>query len=225
MRRVGRIGVYGAKTRCLQRRLSFEAFGLTFKTANVYLYLGSRAEAVPSVGDIQSMSFFEVPDRAYSATPIEIPIGMELIPETKTDFSRFGIINPLQDESTFRVHVDDMKPLGRSLMVGDIFEVSFHSSSSGKALWEITDVDNRTEAERFVIVVQATPMSASRATREIPVDRDNSGLLDDIMERLDVAASEEIPDTGLHASEPAPAPVDYRDSLQSDFLDNPNFKI
>ena len=118
MRRVGKIGVYGSKTRTLQRRISFEAFGLTFKTAFVYRYLGSRANAAPDIDDIQTKVFFEVPDRAYSDVPIEIPVGMEPLPETKTDFSRFGLINPLQDETRFRFHIDDFQPLTRELIVG-----------------------------------------------------------------------------------------------------------
>lgn len=221
LRCVGKIGVYGPKTRCLQRKLSYEAFGLTFKIANVYLYLGSRANVTPDINDIQSKAFFEVPDRAYATTPIQIPIGMDAIPETKTDFSRFGIINPLQDETLFRVHIDDFAPLGREMVVGDVFEVAFHNKN-GTALWEVSDVDFRSEIERFVVIIHASPLNSARTTREIPTNRDNDDLMDSILDQIEDAASVEVPAKGIFEEVPAVQEVDYRDETQAGFLDDIN---
>jgi len=223
LRRVGKIGVYGSKTRSLQRRLSYEAFGLTFKTANVYRYLGSRANDAPDIDDIQSKVFFEVPDRAYSDEPIPIPVGMESLPDTKTDFSRFGLINPLQDETRFRVHVDDFLPIGRELIIGDVLELPFFEKH-GDAYWEITDVDFRSEAEKFTVVVSATPLKTSRATREIIVDKDNESIMDDIMAGLNTVYQEQVPVEGVYLN-PEEQPVediDYRNDLQAGFLDDLN---
>jgi hypothetical protein len=219
MRRVGKIGVYGSKTRALQRRLTFEAFGLTFKSAFVYRYLGSRVNASPDIDDIQTKVFFEVPDRAYSDVPIEIPIGMEPLPETKTDFSRFGLINPLQDETRFRIHVDDFQPLEREMIVGDVFEIPFFEKY-GESYWEVTDVDFRSEAEKFIVVVHATPLSKSRATREIPVDRSNQFVMDDLMPQCDISAEDQVPNKELFLDDPVIADVDYRNTLQASFLDD-----
>lgn len=219
MRRVGKIGVYGSKTRALQRRLTFEAFGLTFKSAFVYRYLGSRVNASPDIDDIQTKVFFEVPDRAYSDVPIEIPIGMEPLPETKTDFSRFGLINPLQDETRFRIHVDDFQPLDREMIVGDVFEIPFFEKY-GESYWEVTDVDFRSEAEKFIVVVHATPLSKSRATREIPVDRSNQFVMDDLMPQCDISAEDQVPNKELFLDDPVIADVDYRNTLQASFLDD-----
>ena len=219
MRRVGKIGVYGSKTRALQRRLTFEAFGLTFKSAFVYRYIGSRVNASPDIDDIQTKVFFEVPDRAYSDVPIEIPIGMEPLPETKTDFSRFGLINPLQDETRFRIHVDDFQPLEREMIVGDVFEIPFFEKY-GESYWEVTDVDFRSEAEKFIVVVHATPLSKSRATREIPVDRSNQFVMDDLMPQCDISAEDQVPNKELFLDDPVIADVDYRNTLQASFLDD-----
>jgi hypothetical protein len=120
------IGVYGDKTRRFQRKLTRDLFGLSFKSANVYKYLGSRENPEPDIDDIQNKVFFEVPDRAYSGSPKTINIGMDPMRAEKMDFSRFGLINPIQDEQTFRVHVDDMEEcLGRWVIVGDVFEIPF----------------------------------------------------------------------------------------------------
>lgn len=221
LRRVGKIGVYGVKTRALQRRISFEAYGLTFKVANVYKYLGSRANVTPDINDIQSKVFFEIPDRAYDIEPLPIPVGMEPLQEMKTDFSRFGLISPLQDETRFRFHIDDFDPLGREMIIGDVFELPFYAKN-GDAFWEVTDVDLRSEAEKFIAIVTATPLSASRATREIPVNRDNGDLMDIIGDGMHDALSDQVPAEGIYAEPPAKEDVDYRNPTQASFLDDPN---
>lgn len=221
LRRVGKIGVYGTKTRKLQRRISFEAYGLTFKVANVYKYLGSRANVTPNINDIQSKVFFEIPDRAYAIEPLPIPVGMEPLQEMKTDFSRFGLISPLQDETRFRFHIDDFDPLGREMIIGDVFELPFYKKN-GDAFWEVTDVDLRSEAEKFIAIVTATPLSASRATREIPVNRDNGDLMDVIGTGMQTEFSEQVPAEGIYAEPPAKEDVDYRNPSQASFLDDPN---
>lgn len=221
LRRVGKIGVYGVKTRALQRRISFEAYGLTFKVANVYKYLGSRESVIPDINDIQSKIFFEIPDRAYDTCPIPIPVGMEHLQEVKTDFSRFGLISPLQDETIFRFHIDDFQPLCREMIIGDVFELPFYTKN-GDAFWEVTDVDLRSEAEKFIAIITASPLSASRATREIPVNRDNGDLMDIIGVGMQEEFSEQVPAEGIYTSPPEPENVDYRNPVQASFLDDPN---
>lgn len=220
LRRTGKVGVYGTLTRSLQRRLTYEAYGLTFKVANVFKYLGSRESITPGIDDIQSKVFFEIPDRAYAVEPLPIPVGMEPLLETKTDFSRFGLINPLQDETRFRFHIDDFLPLGREMIVGDVFELPFFTKS-GDAFWEVVDVDLRSEAEKFIAIVNATPLSISRATREIPVNRDNDELMDSIIAGLDDELAEQVPAEGAYPTPPAQEDVDYRNETQASFLDDP----
>lgn len=221
--RKGKIGVYGPKTRKFQRRLAAEMFGLTFKDANVYMYLGSRDSVAPHINDIQNQILFEIPDRAYSVTPVNIMIGMEPLGESGMDFSRFGIINPIGDEQTFRVHVDEFTGcLGRPLIIGDVFEIPFFERDCKKAFWEITDVDDKPSYERFYYTVKATVISNSRKTREIPIERTNEDIMGVVIDGLDLAFDQQISQTGLDpVPTPNPEPVDYRNKKQASFLDDP----
>lgn len=220
--RKGKIGVYGQKTRKLQKKLSAELFGLTFKDANVYMYLGSRANENPDINDIQTKVFYEVPDRAYSQDPVNIAIGMEPMGESGMDFSRFGIINPIGDEQTFRVHVDEFEGcLGRPLIVGDVLEIPFFERNCNKAFWEITDVDDKPSYEKFYYAIKATVLSDSRETREIPIDSGNDSFMDEVSQAADQEYTEQVPYEGF--DEPAqPTEVDYRNKTQTSFLDDPN---
>lgn len=219
----GKIGVYGAKTRALQKRLSAEMFGLTFKDANVYMYLGSRANDNPDINDIQTKVFYEVPDRAYSVDPVNISISMEGFNESNMDFSRFGIINPLGDEQTFRVHVDEFTGcLGRPLIVGDVLEVPFFARECEKAFWEITDVDDKSEFEKFYVVITASVLGDSRKTREIPIDgAGNDSIMDSVMDEADQEYTDQVPYEGFDELDPDATPVDYRRDKQKSFLDDP----
>ncbi len=222
IRRLGKIGVYGPKTRTLQRRLSYEAYGLTFKTAIVWRYLGSKTSLNPSLTDVPTKVFWEVPDRAYSDVMVQIPIAMEPLPEIKADFSRFGYIDPLQNENLFRVHIDDFEPLGRYLVVGDVFEMPFFEKNGKKVFWEVTDVDLKTEYEKFIAIIHASPLGDSRKTNDIPVDQSNDDLLTQLMVEADDEFIGQVPVQGLTLEpEPEPEDFDQRSELVTGFLDDP----
>lgn len=233
-RKLGKIGVYGSKTRSLQRRLTFEAFGLTFKLADVYRYLGSRAEDNPDINDIQSKVFYEVPDRAYDSEPIRIPVGVEPIVEGKMDFSRYGILAPLSNENMFRFHIDDFIAIGRPLIVGDVFEIDFFNNTDDpfcgdkneRRFWEVTDVDLKGSYEKYIAIVHATPLSKDRTTREIGFDFDHSNLMDDIMDgaREDYSEVVKNPDPE-YVENPPKETVDLRDKQHKSFLDDPNARF
>lgn len=225
LRRVGKIGVYGHKTRSLQRRLSYEAFGLTAKYADFYMYLGSRENDTPHINDIQNPVFFEVPDRAYGVEPIPVPIGMEQFREAKMDFSRFGLINAFQDETEFRMHIDDFEPLGREPIIGDVFEIPFHSDKNGKSFWEVVDVDLRSAAEKFIAVIMCVPLGENRKTIEIPTDRGNNTVMDDIMADMNEYVSKDVPAATVGWDTPDPEEVDYRTTNEVSFLDDPSKKF
>lgn len=220
IRKVGKIGLYGTRTRSLQRRLSYEAFGLTSKHAEFYRYLGSRASDTPDISDIQNPVFFEVPDRAYDERPVAIPIGMEHFREQKMDFSRFGLINAFQDETEFRMHIDDFEALGRQVIVGDVFEIPFHSNDFGKSFWEVVDVDLRSAAEKFIAIIMCTPLGENRKTIEIPMDRGHGSIMDDIMEDLNAHVSKDVPEATVTFGEVVPETVDYRSKNVASFLDD-----
>ena len=223
MRQVGKIGVYGTKTRALQRRLSFEAFGLTFKQANVFLYQGNSEEVNPEINDIQFSSFSETVDRSYADTAISIPVGMDRFSESTMDFSRFGIIAPMGDEHKFRFHVDDFIPLGRKIIVGDIFELPFYTTDEYQSMWEVTDVDDKLEAEKFITTVTAVPMSQNRKTAEISVMGGDDNPLDDLMGNFDQQQSDEVMvKIPVYGEPEAVEEIDNRDEQQSSFLDDPN---
>lgn len=223
-RKLGKIGVYGTKTRALQRRLSFEAFGLTFKLAKFWLYLGSKMNDVPDITDIETKVFWEVPDKQFAAEPISVPIGMEPMAEVKADFSRFGYIDPLQNENLFRMHIDDFQWLGREPMIGDVFEMDFFLKNGRKAIWEITDVDFKSETEKFIVIIHATPLADSRQNAQIDTSTgSNDDLLSTFMDEADEEYSEQVPNRVVELNpDPTPTDVDYRDPLLTDFLDDPS---
>jgi len=153
--RKGRIGVYGHKTRELQKRLSYEKVALTHKTAFVYKYVG------PATGgnedSIPDPIFLEVRDRLYEKEPEEINISYESFNEGVLDLSKFGIISPIDnDVFTFRVHINSFtsEELGRYLVVGDVVEIPFLSEEGEdgekRALFEVTDVDTKNTNETFL---------------------------------------------------------------------------
>lgn len=218
----GCIGVYGKRTRALQRCISAEAFGLTFKSGMFYLYLGDASNVSPDINDVGNPVLMEVPDRAFSDTPVEVNIGMDPMMEGKADYSRYGYIDPIGNEHLFRIHVDDFECLGRPPIIGDVFEIPFFSRDDKKALWEVTDVDRKTEYEKFYCVIHATPLGKSRKTVNIPVDRDNEDGLLDIMHDVENQQTEQVPvvDPTLEDS-PVPEEVDYRDEEDVSFLDDP----
>lgn len=221
--RTGKIGVYGPKTRLLQRKITNESFGLTWKTASVYLYLGDRSNLNPDITDIGSFAFWEIPDKAFAIEPVEIPIAMEPKMEGQTDFSRFGIINPLGDDETFRIAVDDYQALGRNLVVGDVFEIPFFERNGKSAFWEINDVDDSQEVEKFIHIIHASNLNDQRTTREIPIDNSNDDLMNDLLRDQDDYMSEQVPvQDPTFEDNPLAEEVDYRRSSQKSFLDDPD---
>jgi hypothetical protein len=222
MVRRGKIGVYSDKTRSFQRRLTFETFGLTFKDAFFYKYLG----AVDGVdeNDISCKVFYEIPDRAYESTPIGIPIGVDPDMESSMDFSRFGLISPLTDEKTFRVHIDDFETIGRDIIIGDVFELPFFTRNDRKALWEVTDVDLKISYEKFVAVIKASPLTDARTTAKIDMNGDMGDMLSDIMDDAIVQYGDIVPSQDLVFKEEdvVRGDVDYRTTITKDFLDDPD---
>lgn len=219
------IGAYGNKTRALQRRISYEAFGLSAKNASFYLYLGDNGSDNPSVFEFSDKVFFEIKDRKYSQTPIKVPIGVEPQSSMPTDFSRFGLINPLTSETTFRMHIDDTNKLGRYPIVGDVFGIDFFDTATGKAMWEITDVDaSEPTLETFVITISATVLNSARSSKELPLNRTNEDMFSDIMEQADEQYNEFVPTTDInydHSKVPVGTNVSYLNALPESFLDDP----
>ena len=195
-----RIGVYQEKTRRLQKNLSYERTSLTWKEAIVYKYLGSRDSENPSIKDIQVKAFSEVPDRAYATEGVRINISVEMMSEQTTDLSRYGIIDPMGGEQTFRVHVKSYEDIGRPVIVGDVIEIPFFEQEGKAALWEIQDVDRTSEFENFYAVLNGTVLEDSRTTREINITNSNSSVMDEILEDNDTAFDEQIPHNGVDTS-------------------------
>lgn len=229
MRRLGKIGVYGNKTRDLQRRLSYEAFGLSYKQAYFYLYLGSSVNHNPSINDVQTKIFSEVPDRAYSPEPIGVPIGMDPLSESPMDFSRFGILSPMTEEYRFKMHIDDCYALGRKPVIADVFMLPFYDTGDNQSFWEITDVDEKPQAETYTIIITATPLVKSRVTKEIAVDNSADDFLTSLMDEFDVEVSDDVslknPEYEQNIDPNKVDEIDYRDPKQQNFLDDPMIKF
>ena len=200
-----RVGMYGDKDRRLQKTLSFEKTSLTFKTANVYKYLGSEANGTDaSINDIQDAIFMETPDRAYDPDPVEINISMDDLSEQAFDLSKFGIISPIGETQLFRVHVNsfDTDGLGRYLIVGDILEIPFlqqNGNDSQLAFFEITDVDRKMEFENFYVTVTTVPVKDTQETAGIDGIPSNSDALSELQDQLDAAYNEDFTESGLNA--------------------------
>ena len=170
MLKKNKIGMYGEKTRALQKRLSYESVSLTAKTALIYRYLGSRTNDTPDITDIPHPIFREVADRAYDFdNPVEINVWYEMQPEQQMDLTRFGLLNPIGDSQIFKFHSWSFAndAVGRMLMVGDIIEIPFLLQDTTKAYFEVTDVNRKNENETFYIIVTADPMKDRQETEEI----------------------------------------------------------
>ena len=159
-----KIGRYQSKDRALQRRLSFEKTSLTWKTANVYKYLGAEENKDGAqIDDIQDYILMENTDRRYDPDPVEINIAMEEVNESPFSLDKFGIIPVLGDTQIFRVHVNsfDADGLGRYLQSGDVLEIPFlqdNGNSGEKAFFEITDTDRKMEFEKFYVTITTVPV-------------------------------------------------------------------
>jgi hypothetical protein len=221
---MGKIGVYSEKTRNFQRKLTYEAYGLTFKEAKFYLYLGDKESDILDINDFSNKVLFEVADRAYAQEGISVPVGMEQYSDSKQDFSRFGLINPLTDEVRFTIHIDDFETLGREIVVGDVFELPFFEKDGKKAFYEVTDVDFKLEKEKFICVFHASTLGSSRATRDIDMNRDNFEFMENLSEGMDDQLSEIVntdePEADFEGV-PVTKDVDYRNKKQASFLDDP----
>lgn len=228
-----KIGVYGPKTRALQQSLSYEHVSLTWKTCNVYKYLGPRTETTPNTGDIQDAIFMETRDRAYDPAPVEINVWYEPFPEQQMDFAKFGVINPLGDEQTFKFHVNsfDATGLGRYIITGDVLEVPFLLQDGHKSYWEVTDVDRKTEFENFYIVVTAVTMDDKTETAEIPDKYEQDSIFQNIKAQADALADQQVPNEGITEGDVEvtdPTTVEPYDPIPEgdrDFLEDPNAEV
>jgi hypothetical protein len=137
------------------------------------------------------------------------------------------LVNPLQDETLFRVHIDDYETLGRKLVVGDVFELPFYKRGEKSSFWEIHDVDDSQQVEKYIDILHASPLADARTTREIPIDNSNDDLLTDIMENADNEYAHYLPAQEVHCDdvEVEPKPVDFRRKKQRSFLDDPEKEL
>lgn len=230
MPKLAKVGVYGNKMRSLQRRMAYERTSLTFKLANVYRYLGSRANVTPDIKDIQLTTFLEVPDRAYDAVPVLINIEFEPMPEQIIDYSQLGVIDPIGVDQIIKVHVNSYDELGRQIIVGDVIEVPFFEQPTHRAFWEVVDVDRSQEFEKYYAVIKLNELTDSRKTREISPEGTISDILDVIQDQHEDHANDYVPfngvdDTGIDNGEENPEiaePFDGRRKNQASFLDDLN---
>lgn len=229
MVKLAKIGQYGPKTRALQRRLSYEKVSQTHKFADVWMYLGSRVNDDPSISDIQSTTFMEVPDRAYAAVPVRINIDFDPFPEQQTDLSQFGIVDPTGDDQKIRVHINSYEDLGRPIVEGDVMMVDFFNTEDVDAYWEVKDVDRKHEFEKYYAIITLDQLADSRATREIDMNGSNAGILGEIDNWQQIEQEEVVPfdgldgrdiDNGEPGGDDEPEPYDGRNKTQRSFLDD-----
>ena len=222
-----RVGLYGPKTREFQKNLTYEAFKMTFKTGNVYRYLGDASNDNPDINDIGKNTFFEITERAYHKEPVGVYLGIEPPSESKMDLSQYGIIDPSAEELRVKIHMNDFYCLGREIIVGDAIEIPFYEVDCEKAFFEVTDVDKDQSYEKFYYNLTLKPMNDSAKTQNLDLDRSNENLFDEVKEEKDTQNEEQVPYEGVDESEindeytKPTEPVDYRNKKQSGFMDNP----
>jgi hypothetical protein len=222
--RVGKIGVYGSKTRMLQRKLSYEALGLTFKEARFFLFQGDKDDSTLSPTAFKDKVFYEITDRSYAKDYIAIPVAFDPRTNMKSDFSRFGLVNPMTSEVEYVVHLDDCDLLGRTPVIGDVFELPFFETSAGYSVWEIVDVDDKRSYEEYTLTLTAVPITKSRATRDIAINSDNDSVFSTLMNEADVDYASYVPTTdvsGNQTTPPASTNINYIQGAQFDFLNDP----
>lgn len=215
----------------LQKRLSYERISLSWKSISVYRYLGSRTEAYPSLSDIPDPIFLEVADRAYDTDPVIINAYWEPQQDDVMDLTKFGLINPLQDVQTFRLHSYSFESdgLGRYPVEGDIIKVPFLEQGGKNVFFEVTDVDRKREPETYIVTVTATPMDSTQETTEIVTNNDQK--LSDLMGSLQDLQDEEVDIDGLDTDgyeidDPTNhEPYDPRNDESEDFFDDINRSI
>ncbi|MCI4410585.1 MAG: hypothetical protein JHC38_02805 [Thiotrichales bacterium] len=222
--RVGKIGVYGNKTRTLQRKLSYEALGLTFKEARFFLFQGDKDAAKLSTTSFKDKVFYEIANRSYAKDYVAIPVAFDPRTHMKTDFSRFGLVNPMTAEVEYIVHVDDCNLLGRKPVIGDVFEIPFFETSPGYSVWEIVDVDDKRSYEEYIFTLTAIPVTKSRATRDLTINSDSESVFSTLMDEADVDYASYVPTTDVNADQTTPptsTSVRYIQDAQFDFLNDP----
>lgn len=227
-----RVGLYGPKTREFQKNLTYEAFKMTFKTGNVYKYLGDASNENPNINDIGKNTFFEIQKRAYDKTAVGVYLGIESPSESKMDLSQYGIIDPSAEELRVKIHTNDFYCLGREIIVGDAIEIPFYERDCKPAFFEVSDVDRDQSYEKFYFNLTLKPMNDSIKTQELDIERSNENLFDEVKEEKDQQNEERVPyegidDSPVYASDPAQEEesTDYRNKKQSGFMDNPLYNF
>ena len=212
------IGVYGDKTRTLQARLSYERVSLTWKTVNIYKYLGQDGIDNPSINDIEDHIFFETRNRAYDPEPIELNAHFEPMVEEQTDLSRFGIINPLADNLRVYMHTWSFGLLGlnRYPVSGDVIEVPFWKQNGIGSYWEVIEVDSKPQFETFAVVLTVEPVKDRQELEDITGIVGNSEIMSEIYsdtvdamdtfvdEKTDTSGTDIIDDSESRVYNPTP---------------------
>lgn len=200
MVKIAKVGVYESKTRGLQRKLSYEATSMTWKIAKLYRYLGSRSNVDPQLSDIQTTTFMETPDRAYASESVSVNIYFEPLPEQVTDYSQFGIIDPIGGAQVIKMHINSFEDIGREVTEGDVLEIPFFETDGKRAYWEVNDVDRSQMQEKFYVTLKTDILKDARETREIDINNSTGTSLDDIMAQHGEEAEEFVPHNGVDDS-------------------------
>ena len=217
-----KIGRYQSKDRALQKRMSYEKVSLTWKSANVYRYLGDRTLGTgSSINDIQDDLFLENTDRRYDATPVLINISMEDQQEQPFDLGKFGIIPIIGDTQIFRVHVNSFEAdgMGRYIVVGDVLEIPFlqtEGNAGKKAFFEVTDTDRKMEFENFYVTITTVPIKDSQEFADIDGIPTNSDVLDTLQDSLDASYEATFKETNVA---PEPSLFTDREFVDDEFWD------
>lgn len=184
------IGVYEDKTRDLQARLSYERTSLTWKTVNVYKYLGVYGSTTLDRSEIEDKILFETRNRDYDPEPVELNAHFRPLEEEQVGLERFGIINPIADNIRIYFHSYSFGALGlnRYIKPGDVIEIPFWEqridNNTIKSFWEVIDVDRKREYEEFVVIAVCEPIKDRQETQDIDDMFSNSEVMDQVYDDM-----------------------------------------
>ena len=228
--RPSKFGVFGTKTRLLQRSISFERTTLSGRTVRIYKYLGDATNDYPSLTDRGDPILMEITDRAYDSNYIEVNVHYDPIEESVVDMTQFGVLNPLGDTHRFYFHSESFESdgMGRYPVVGDVIEMA---NDEMTVYFEITDVDRKKETDIYTIVCHGKLITDGQEVQQIPNKESNESFMEDIRQSLKTEVESVFDQEGLDTSdiqlddETPQTPYDSRPDHTQDFLDNPDIPI
>ena len=221
--KTAKIGVYGTKTRALQRRLSFEKTSLTYHEVVVYKYLGdTNLNEGSSINDISDLIFMENRDRRYDSNGITLNADVQMMESSAMSLESIGIIDVFDGQQLIRMHIDSFAQdgFGRYPIVGDVVQIPFFKDRNDKSMFfVINDVDEKNAWENYYVTISMDEIKDSQEYEEIDGIQSNSDALADLQSSLNDAYDATYVQEGLESE---PSLYVSRDYVEDGYINPPS---